>query len=124
MNFLFTFTTLIINFFFATLIVKASDFTTSHHFGLLHIIQLPDWAFLLIGLMLLDLVGAWFIHFIEHKIKVLWKFHIIHHADTQVDTTTANRHHPGESIFRAIFFRLLGFSSKLEVSPYNKFNSS
>jgi sterol desaturase/sphingolipid hydroxylase (fatty acid hydroxylase superfamily) len=33
----------------------------------------------------------------------LWKFHIIHHADTQVDTTTANRHHPGESVFRAIF---------------------
>lgn len=103
LNFLFTFSTLIINFFFATLIVKASDYTTAHHFGLLHLITLPDWAFLLIGLMLLDLVGAWFIHFIEHKIKVLWKFHIIHHADTQVDTTTANRHHPGESVFRAIF---------------------
>ncbi|GAC1441920.1 MAG: hypothetical protein NVSMB63_09820 [Sediminibacterium sp.] len=38
-----------------------------------------------------------------HKIKWMWKFHMIHHADTHVDTTTANRHHPGESVLRAIF---------------------
>ena len=28
---------------------------------------------------------------------------MIHHSDTHVDTTTANRHHPGESVFRAVF---------------------
>ena len=28
---------------------------------------------------------------------------MVHHADTHVDTTTANRHHPGESVFRAVF---------------------
>ena len=28
---------------------------------------------------------------------------MVHHSDTYVDTTTANRHHPGESVFRAIF---------------------
>lgn len=33
----------------------------------------------------------------------MWKFHLIHHADMYVDTTTANRHHPGESVFRFIF---------------------
>jgi sterol desaturase/sphingolipid hydroxylase (fatty acid hydroxylase superfamily) len=33
----------------------------------------------------------------------MWKFHLIHHTDTWVDTTTANRHHPVESIFRAVF---------------------
>ena len=64
---------------------------------------MPLWLFALVGLLLLDLVGAYLIHLIEHKIKVLWKFHMIHHADTMVDTTTANRHHPGESVFRAIF---------------------
>jgi sterol desaturase/sphingolipid hydroxylase (fatty acid hydroxylase superfamily) len=55
------------------------------------------------GLLLLDLVGAYSVHFIEHKIKWMWKFHMVHHADTHVDTTTANRHHPGESVFRAVF---------------------
>ena len=33
----------------------------------------------------------------------MWKFHVIHHSDEHVDTTTALRHHPGESVFRAIF---------------------
>jgi sterol desaturase/sphingolipid hydroxylase (fatty acid hydroxylase superfamily) len=33
----------------------------------------------------------------------MWRFHIIHHCDSYVDTTTANRHHPIESVFRAVF---------------------
>lgn len=45
-------------------------------------------------------------HFIEHKVKFLWRFHIIHHTDTWIDTTTANRHHPGESIIRFVFTTL------------------
>jgi sterol desaturase/sphingolipid hydroxylase (fatty acid hydroxylase superfamily) len=28
---------------------------------------------------------------------------MVHHADTHVDTTTGNRHHPGESVVRAVF---------------------
>ncbi len=107
LNLFFTFTTIVINFLFATIIVKSSDWAILNHFGLLQIFKLPSiWMFIL-GLLLLDLIGAYLIHFVEHKMKVLWKFHMIHHADTQVDTTTANRHHPGESVFRAIF-TLLG----------------
>jgi sterol desaturase/sphingolipid hydroxylase (fatty acid hydroxylase superfamily) len=33
----------------------------------------------------------------------MWRFHLVHHTDTHVDTTTANRHHPGESVFRYLF---------------------
>lgn len=103
LNFFFTFTTIVINFAFALLIVLTSDWAVQNHFGLLHIISLPVWIFLIAGLMLLDLIGAYFIHWLEHKVKWMWKFHMVHHADTFVDTTTANRHHPGESVFRAIF---------------------
>lgn len=102
-NLFFTATTIIINFAFALVIVKASEWAISNQFGLLQLTQLPAWAMLIGGLLLLDLVGAYFIHFIEHKIKWMWKFHMVHHADTHVDTTTANRHHPGESVFRAVF---------------------
>jgi sterol desaturase/sphingolipid hydroxylase (fatty acid hydroxylase superfamily) len=49
------------------------------------------------------LIGAYFIHWTEHKVKWMWRFHLVHHTDTNVDTTSANRHHPGESIFRFIF---------------------
>jgi sterol desaturase/sphingolipid hydroxylase (fatty acid hydroxylase superfamily) len=51
----------------------------------------------------MDLIGAYFIHWLEHRVKWMWRFHLVHHSDTYVDTTTANRHHPGESIFRAVF---------------------
>jgi sterol desaturase/sphingolipid hydroxylase (fatty acid hydroxylase superfamily) len=51
----------------------------------------------------LDLIGAYLVHLVEHKTKVLWRFHLIHHTDTWIDTTTANRHHPGESVIRFTF---------------------
>ena len=39
----------------------------------------------------------------RHKVKLLWYIHIVHHTDHNVDTTTANRHHPFESVVRFIF---------------------
>ncbi len=102
-NIIFTSTTIIVNFFFAFFIVLTSDWCVRNEFGLVRWINMPLWAELIVGLLLLDLIGAYFIHYIQHKIKWMWKFHIIHHADTHVDTTTANRHHPGESVFRAVF---------------------
>ena len=56
-----------------------------------------------IPLLILDLVGAYLVHFVEHKIPWMWKFHVIHHSDKNVDVTTGLRHHPGEIIFRITF---------------------
>ena len=42
-------------------------------------------------------------HLVEHKMKFLWRFHLIHHTDTWIDTTSGNRHHPGESVIRFAF---------------------
>jgi sterol desaturase/sphingolipid hydroxylase (fatty acid hydroxylase superfamily) len=36
----------------------------------------------------------------------MWRFHLIHHTDTWIDTTSANRHHPGESVIRFLFTTL------------------
>jgi len=103
LNLFFTLTTVVVNFAFATLIIRAAVYSTVHHTGLLYLVPLPLWAFTLIGLLVLDLIGAWFIHWLHHQVKWLWKFHLVHHSDTWVDTTTANRHHPGESVLRALF---------------------
>ncbi|MDJ1505565.1 sterol desaturase family protein [Xanthocytophaga agilis] len=111
LNLFFTLTTVVINFLFAALLLKTSDWTADQHFGLLYLTTMPLWLFILLGLLLLDLIGAYLIHWLEHKLKWLWKFHLIHHTDTYVDTTTANRHHPGESVFRAIFTILAVFIS-------------
>jgi sterol desaturase/sphingolipid hydroxylase (fatty acid hydroxylase superfamily) len=102
-NLFFTITTIVINLGFAILILKASDWVVAQKFGLLQIVELPLWVMMILGLMGLDLIGAYLIHWLEHKVKWMWQFHLVHHSDNHVDTTTANRHHPGESVFRAVF---------------------
>jgi sterol desaturase/sphingolipid hydroxylase (fatty acid hydroxylase superfamily) len=102
LNIFFTLTTFAVNLVFAVLIIGASNYTNHHGDGLLYLVHLPLWLFILLGLMILDFFSAWLIHFVMHKTKWMWKFHIIHHADTWVDTTTALRHHPMESVFRAL----------------------
>jgi sterol desaturase/sphingolipid hydroxylase (fatty acid hydroxylase superfamily) len=103
LNLFFTLTTIVVNFVLAFLLVKASDWTVVNQFGLLYWLSLAGWFFLISGVLLMDLIGAYFIHWLEHKVKWMWQFHIIHHSDKELDTTSANRHHPGESVFRLVF---------------------
>jgi len=107
-NFFFTITTVIINFTLAFLLLNTSDWTVTNEFGMLHWIpNLPLWAEVILGVLLLDLVGAYLPHYVEHRVKPLWMIHLVHHSDPNVDTTTANRHHPLESLVR-FSFTLLG----------------
>jgi len=104
LNIFFTITTIIINFVMAFILLLAADFAVTHQFGILQWLpEMKPWVFALVGLLLLDFIGAYLVHFIEHKVTFLWRFHLIHHTDIWVDTTSANRHHPGESVIRFIF---------------------
>lgn len=101
LNFFFTATTILVNFSLAGLLLWLSDWTQINQWGVLPLLSgIPLWGQVLLGVALLDLIGAYFAHWSEHKIKVLWGFHLIHHTDHEVDTTTANRHHPMESVIR------------------------
>lgn len=103
-NLFFTATTILINFSLAFLLLNSSDWVVEHQFGILHWLpEIPLWLFALLGVFLMDFIGAYLPHFLEHKIKPLWMIHLVHHSDHNVDTTTANRHHPLESIIRYIF---------------------
>ena len=107
-NFFFTLTTILINLSMAFLLLITSDWTVNNSFGLLQWIQdLPLWTEIILGVLLLDFVGAYLPHYTEHRIKPLWMIHLVHHSDPNVDITTANRHHPLESIVR-FSFTLLG----------------
>ena len=106
MNLFFTLTTMIIGFGLAGALLWASDFTSSREIGLLYLVDLPLWAQVVVGVLLLDLIGAYFIHWLEHQVKWMWRFHLVHHSDTHVDVTTGLRHHPGETVFR-IFFTII-----------------
>jgi len=103
LNLFFTLTTAIIGFGLAGILLMASKFVALNEFGLLYLIDLPLWARIVVGVLLLDLIGAYFIHWTEHKVTWMWKFHLVHHSDTTVDVTTGLRHHPGETVFRIAF---------------------
>ena len=108
-NFFFTFTTIVVNFLLAFVLVWSSDWVVANEFGLMQWVSLPVVVEAVAGLMLLDLIGAYAAHWTEHRVPVLWRFHLVHHTDQHVDTTTANRHHPGESVIRFIFTTLAVF---------------
>ena len=102
-NFFFTFTTILINFSLAFLLLKSSDWVSNNNFGLVHLYNFPLWIKVILGVLLLDFVGAYLAHYVEHNVKPLWMIHLVHHSDHKVDTTTANRHHPLESLIRFTF---------------------
>ena len=107
LNLLFTTTTAIIGFGFAFLLLKSTQIVNEFQFGFIHFFELPLFIEVIISLLILDLVGAYLVHFVEHKVPWMWKFHVIHHSDKNVDVTTGLRHHPGETVFR-ILFTILG----------------
>ncbi len=103
-NIFFTITTILVNFPLAFILIKSSDWAIENDFGIINWLPImPIWIYTILGLLVLDLIGAYFIHWLEHRVTWMWKFHLIHHTDRNIDTTSANRHHPGESVFRFIF---------------------
>lgn len=103
-NLFFTLTTIIVNFPLAFLLLKTSDWAIENQFGIINWLpEMPLWLYVLLGFALLDLIGAYTAHLVEHKVKPLWMVHLVHHSDHNVDTTTANRHHPLESLIRYTF---------------------
>ncbi|HAI43827.1 MAG TPA: sterol desaturase [Maribacter sp.] len=103
-NFFFTLTTIIVNFPLAFFLLKTSDWTVANDFGIINWLpEMPLWAYVFLGVALLDLIGAYLAHLVEHRVKPLWMVHLVHHTDHNVDTTTANTHHPLESLIRYMF---------------------
>ncbi len=109
-NFMFTAIHLVLHTGIAILIVKLSDWCKGNSFGIVYWTGAGVFATVVIGILALDF-SSWLVHFVMHKSRFLWRFHLIHHSDNNVDVTTGLRHHPGDSLLRGIFFLLLIFLS-------------
>ena len=72
-------------------------------FGLNYLLALPQWTLLAISFLILD-YSNYLWHILLHKLPVLWRFHLVHHTDLDLDITTAFRFHFGEMI-GSVFFR-------------------
>ncbi len=65
--------------------------------GLLRVAPLPEVLAVGLGILILDLV-KYAEHRLSHALPILWRLHRVHHSDVDVDFTTAQRHHPLESL--------------------------
>jgi len=65
--------------------------------GLLKFIRLPQWLEIPLAIVLLDYtLYVW--HVLTHRVPFLWRFHLVHHIDLDLDASTALRFHFAEMI--------------------------
>jgi sterol desaturase/sphingolipid hydroxylase (fatty acid hydroxylase superfamily) len=87
------------------LLVKIIDFDTLNQVGLVYWIptlaENPLMVFL-VSFIFLDFC-EYVYHLAMHKFDLLWRFHVVHHSDNIVDTSTVLREHPGETFIRLAF---------------------
>ncbi len=83
--------------------------------GLAQRLPAPAWVRDAAGFLLLDYtIYLW--HVMTHRVPFLWRFHLVHHIDLDLDGTTALRFHAGEMVlsvpYRAGQVALLGVSPR------------
>lgn len=88
----------------------------SWQFGILNWIDLPFYVQAIVGFLLLDyFIYTW--HVLNHRMPLLWRFHLVHHTDLDLDVSTAIRFHFGELlgavIFRGAIVLCLGVSPEI-----------
>ncbi|MCC9167320.1 sterol desaturase family protein [Pontibacter harenae] len=94
----------------------AARWSNKNNIGLLAMLGLPKWARYSLGFLLLD-YSNYLWHVLLHKSNLLWRFHNVHHADLDLDLSTAWRFHIGENIasvpYRSGAVALLGVPANL-----------
>jgi sterol desaturase/sphingolipid hydroxylase (fatty acid hydroxylase superfamily) len=60
--------------------------------GVLNNLPLPGWLAVALAVVALDLV-IYFQHVMFHAVPLLWRLHLVHHADLDIDATTGVRFH-------------------------------
>ncbi|MBI1913676.1 MAG: sterol desaturase family protein [Planctomycetes bacterium] len=63
--------------------------------GLFNNVRWPDWLVGGLSVVALDL-AIYLQHVLFHAVPLLWRLHMVHHADLDFDTTTGVRFHPVE----------------------------
>ena len=87
----------------AILVIPIARWTESHRAGLLNLFEAPGWVEIAIAVILLDYT-LWWWHWASHHVPFLWRFHLVHHVDRDLDASTALRFHFGEHLI-SFFYR-------------------
>ncbi len=86
---------LCVRFFIPLLAVGTALAAQRHGWGVLNQAGAPAWLAIPLAVVALDLV-IYFQHRVFHAVPLLWRLHMVHHADLDFDVTTGGRFHPFE----------------------------
>jgi len=95
------------------LLAPLAFWLAEHQVGLLRLVELPSMLEVPLAVVLLDLT-LWHWHFLNHRVPLFWRFHLVHHTDADMDASTALRFHFGElglsAGYRALQLLVIGAS--------------
>lgn len=100
----------------AVLVIPIARWTEVHRAGLLNLLEMPNWVEIAIAIVLLDYT-LWWWHWASHRVPFLWRFHLVHHIDRDLDASTALRFHFGEHLI-SFFYRavqIVAFGASLKA---------
>ena len=89
--------TLIVRLLFPTAAVGMALMVEEFGWGLFNLFSVPYWVAVLVSVAVLD-CAIYLQHRMFHVIPVLWRLHLVHHADLDIDVTTGLRFHPIEIV--------------------------
>ena len=93
--------TLAIRVLFSSAAVGAAIVAGQKSWGVLNLLEWPAWLAAVVAVVTLDFV-LYLQHVMFHAVPVLWRLHMVHHADLDVDVTTGARFHPLEVILSMV----------------------
>jgi sterol desaturase/sphingolipid hydroxylase (fatty acid hydroxylase superfamily) len=104
---------------FLPAITLVAQFVMEKKMGLLNMANLPKpvrWA---AALLMLDYTFYWW-HWLTHHFGLLWRFHLVHHTDLDLDVSTAARFHFGEYLlsilYRSLQIALIGIGPEIAIT--------
>ena len=109
---------MVINVVFGVLTAGVFIWLNLSNFGLLNYVTAPVWVELALSIMVLDLIAQYGVHYLLHKVPWMWRLHMVHHSDKNVDVTTGTRHHPFDFVLREVFALIAVVIMGMPVSFY------
>jgi sterol desaturase/sphingolipid hydroxylase (fatty acid hydroxylase superfamily) len=80
----------------------AALFAKQRGWGVFNATDWPLWLEVALAIVLLDF-AIWAQHVATHHVPWLWRLHRVHHADRDLDASSALRFHPGEILLSAFY---------------------
>ncbi len=91
------FNTLLLRLLFPAAAVGVALYVSQQQWGVLNQIDLPLWLEVTLAVVILDLC-IYLQHRLFHHLPWLWRLHMMHHSDVDLDVTSGARFHPIEII--------------------------